>query len=1068
MSDPFERIRESLDESLFVEAGAGTGKTKALVDRLVALVRSGRPINAIVAITFTEKAAAELRERVRIELEQAAGLGDARGYIGAALEALDAAPISTIHAFAAGLVRSFAAEAGVDPDFAILDEVAAQRRFQQAWRERLEQLGDNETARDTFARVLRLGLLPTQIETLAWELWPRPDLARQVLEIGPGAPAPWPDFTEPQRTLGQIRMDNKPDDDRLAVRLKRLRGLVDLLVAAASPAEREALLAANGLQDVSFNVSNAQIWPLKASIVATATAIRNTLTDLLAHLRDEALRAILPYVARFVLDDRAARCRDGSLTYDDLIGITRDLLTEDRPVRQRFRDRYQALLIDEFQDTDPWQFDIARAFAADPETGNYDPGRLFLVGDPKQSIYRFRKADMAIYAAAKGELGRVGEPVSLVDCHRSTPTIVDWVNALFSRMFAGFADETISPPYRAMAAVRSDHPTGPPVSRIGGMLDTLAAPARRAEAEHLASVCLSVVNDGWQVSDRADEDFRSARFRDIAILMPSRTALPDIERALEQARIPFRVESGSLVFQTQEVRDLVNILAAIDDPADQVAVVAALRSPGLACSDVELARHKLGNGTFNYLSPANPPGPVTDALGRLRRFHDERPSRSIADLTQAVLADTGIVASAILDTRDRDAFRRARFVVEQARTFEADGPQSVRAFVDWLEERSSRPIINHEGAALDEDEDAVRILTVHGAKGLEFPVVIMAGFGTNPRAASAPAFAVEPTTGQLAVCIGSKSRGTRFAVGPVDAIEALERSHDEAERLRVLYVAATRARDHLVVSLYHSAKSTTCAARKLQDAGAANSIPELEQGAITTVAAGPLAGIAVDLPTAATPEEAADERAALVAASKRLIVTSATALGGGKDARGDDTEPWSHGRGSTRLGRAVHAVIQSVPMDAPAGAIAAFARAQAVAEAIPDREPDVIRLAERAFSSGVAARARAARRALREVPFAFEDESGAIVEGFVDLLIEDDEGIEIVDWKTDDITSEEVARRIEQYRLQAGLYILGLERATGSRVKGVTYVFLSPQVELALDDLDGLTAFARERLAQPR
>ena len=1065
MSDAFKRIKEGLNESLFVEAGAGAGKTKALVDRLAGLVQSGAPINEIVAITFTEKAAAELRERVRIELEQAAGSRDARGYIQAALDALDAAPISTIHAFASGLVRSFAAEAGVDPDFAILDEIAAQRRFQQAWRGRLEQLGDNETAVEAFARVLRLGLLPTQIETLAWELWPRPDLARHAVGIGHSEPVPWPDLAEHQRTLQSIPMDDKPDDDKLAIRLKQLRGLVDLLVSAG-PAQREALLAASGLHGLSFNVSNAQVWPHKPTIVSRATSIRDALTDLLARRREEALRAIVPFIAQFVLDDRTARCREGSLTYDDLIGISRDLLTEVRPVRQRFRARYRTLLIDEFQDTDPWQFDIARAFAVDPETDDHEPGRLFLVGDPKQSIYRFRKADMAIYAAAKSELGHIGEPVSLTDCHRSVPGIVEWVNALFSRMFAGFADEKISPPYRAMTAVRSDHPPGPSVSRIGGVLDTRAAPARRAEAEHVASVCLSVLNDGWQVLDRGDERTRPARFRDIAILMPSRTALPDIERALEQAGIPFRVESGSLVFQTQEVRDLVNILAAIDDPADQVAVVAALRSPALACSDVELARHKLSNGTFNYLSPANPPGPIADALRRLRRFHDQRPSMSLADLTQAVLAETGIVASAILDTRDRDAFRRARFVVEQARTFEADGPQPLRAFVDWLEERSTRPIVDHEGAALDEDEDAVRVLTVHGAKGLEFPIVIMAGFGTNPRAPSAPTFAFEPASGQMAVSIGSKSRGARFTLGPVRAVEALEQSHDEAERIRVLYVAATRARDHLVVSLYHSARSTTCAARKLQDAGAANGIPELAGGATITRAAGPLSGIAVDLPAGTTAEEAAAERAALVAASKRLIVTSATALGGSKDVRGDDTEPWSHGRGSTRLGRAVHAVIQSVPMNAPPDAIAAFARAQAVAEAIPDHESDVTRLAERAFRSGVAARARAARRALREVPFAFEDQTGTIIEGFVDLLIEDEAGIEIVDWKTDDITGEEVARRMEEYRLQAGLYILGLERATGKRVRAVTYVFLSPEVELALDDLEGLTAFARERLAQ--
>jgi ATP-dependent helicase/nuclease subunit A len=200
-----------------------------------------------------------------------------------------------------------------------------------------------------------------------------------------------------------------------------------------------------------------------------------------------------------------------------------------------------------------------------------------------------------------------------------------------------------------------------------------------------------------------------------------------------------------------------------------------------------------------------------------------------------------------------------------------------------------------------------------------------------------------------------------------------------------------------------------------------------------------------------------------VETSARLVVTSATALGE-KEGRRDDSEPWSRGRGSTRLGRAVHAVLQSVPIDAPRDLIFPFAVAQSVAEGIPDRQADVLRLAERGLQSAVAARARSARRALREVPFAFTSENGVIVEGFVDLLIEGEHGIEIVDWKTDDITGAEVVRRMGEYELQAGLYVLGLERAIGQPVSRVTYMFLSPQVEHPFDDVEALRQIASERL----
>lgn len=671
---------------------------------------------------------------------------------------------------------------------------------------------------------------------------------------------------------------------------------------------------------------------------------------------------------------------------------------------------------------------------------------------------------MAIYNEARGVVTGAGGEVLLDASRRTVPTIVAWVNEVFGRLFVG-ADPAVSPAYQPMTAVRDETPRGHHVASIGGVLELKAAETRRVEALHVAATCQAVVREGWAVIERDTKESRSASYRDIAILIPARTGLPDLERALEPAGIPFRVESGSLVFQTQELRDLNNILAAVDEPADSIAVVGALRSPAMACSDTDLARHKLAGGTFNYLSPSNPAGPVTDALQRLRGFHEAHPTASLADLVQGILGETGIVASGILDRADRDTFRRARFVVEQARSFEADGPQPLRAFVDWLEERSSRPLVDHEGTSLDDDEDAVRILTVHGAKGLEFPVVIMAGFGTNPRSPSAPTYALEPATGRLAVCVGSKTRGTQFTAGPVDAVVAREKLHAEAELIRLLYVAATRARDHLVVSFYRSRRSTTSGVARLQAADAANAIRSLPDAEVETATApGRFDGVVVDLPTTADTTTAARDRTALVEAARTLRVTSATALAGRKEGRADDSEPWSHGRGSSRLGRAVHAVVQSVPLAAQPEVLAAFARAQAVAEAIPDREDDVVRLARRALECDAMARARGATRALREVPFAVEVD-GTIVEGFVDMLIEQDGGLEIVDWKTDDITAAEVERTMEQYQLQGGLYVLGLERATGRKVDRVTYVFLSAGVEHDLGETSALARAALGRLA---
>lgn len=658
----------------------------------------------------------------------------------------------------------------------------------------------------------------------------------------------------------------------------------------------------------------------------------------------------------------------------------------------------------------------------------------------------------------------------LTDAHRSVGPIIDWVNETFGQLFLG-EDPAVGPVYQVMRVVREERPAGPARWTFGEAVNLKAAEVREREARAVAAACRRAVEEGWEVFERDRRGLgegeparpHRARYGDIVILIPARTALPDIDRALEEAGIPARVEGGSLVFQTQELRDMINILGAVDDAGDPVAVVAALRSAAFACSDVELARHKLSQGSFNYLSPSNPEGPVTDALARLRDLHERRPLLSLADLVQRVLCETGMVASAITDRADRDAYRRARFVIEQARTFEADEPQPLRAFVEWLEERGQRPVRDNEGAVLDDDEDAVRIMTVHGAKGLEFPIVVMAGFGAKPPATVPATFAEDPASGQIAVCVGHVSHGTRFTVGPVQAVQEREKQHEAAERVRVLYVAATRACDHLVVSFFRGKQSEQSGVARLEDAKAQEVLQRLEDETATPgLFAGRLAGIGVELPDGPDAASLEAKRRVLVERARKLRVTSATALG--KQGREDEAEPWSHGRGSTRVGRAVHAVIQTAPPGGEqGGALAASAWAQAVAEAVPERTEDVLRLARAATASEAMGRARIARRALREVPFVAELE-GVLVEGFMDLVIEGDNGYEIVDWKTDGITTGEIPRRLEEYRLQAGLYALGLEGAVGQAPVRITYVFLAAGEERALDDIPGLMEEARRAL----
>ena len=443
-----ERIRSSLGETLFVEAGAGTGKTSALVDRVVALVISGTAIEKIVAITFTERAAAELRDRVR------AGLGtvmeqrpENTAAIEQALASLDRAQISTIHSFCQGLLYSFAAEAGIDPSFRVQDEVMAERRFQERWRVYLEGLGNDEGAGRAIDRALGLGLTTWHMETLAVELTKRPDLS-PLLDARPLTADPfiWPDLEQMHSALRALPLDIAPADDKLRERVDRLLSLVkDLL---RTDVDRESALAAGAeILDTKWNVSNQDTWgkdTLKR-VKDVSSEIAQTLNETLRACRSQALAWVLPLIVNFVLADAYQRGREGTLTFDDLILLVRELLRSNREAVGTLRSRYEVMLIDEFQDTDPLQVEIALAFATDPDNRVVEAGRLFLVGDPKQSIYRFRRADMAIYSQTRERIEASGGSFPhLALNRRSRGAVLDWVNKVFEQLIGAGGSKTCS------------------------------------------------------------------------------------------------------------------------------------------------------------------------------------------------------------------------------------------------------------------------------------------------------------------------------------------------------------------------------------------------------------------------------------------------------------------------------------------------------------------------------------------------------------------------------------------------------------------------------------------------
>ena len=300
-------------------------------------------------------------------------------------------------------------------------------------------------------------------------------------------------------------------------------------------------------------------------------------------------------------------------SFDNLLVWARDLLRDDATARRRFQDLYTHILIDEFQDTDPLQAEIAFYLAAKPDA-NIDgrqwhtvpltPGKLFIVGDSKQSIYRFRRADIGVTHLVR-ESGQLS-PLTLTENRRSQKPVLDWVNAVFSQIMA---EETgwqagYVPLQHNPGLQRTDLESS--VQLFGEPTEMSADALRSRQARHVASIIVDSVAEGspnrLRVYDKERGDTRQAVLQDVCILIRSRTGLGILTRALEDAGIPYRLEGNSLVFGTQEVQDLLNCLRAINDPSDQVSVGAALRSQAFACSDVDLARWRDAAGTWNYQS----------------------------------------------------------------------------------------------------------------------------------------------------------------------------------------------------------------------------------------------------------------------------------------------------------------------------------------------------------------------------------------------------------------------------------------------------------------------------------
>lgn len=831
LADQRERdlIATALDRTMVVEAAAGTGKTTELVNRIVAVLAEGLArVKEVVAVTFTDKAAGELRLRLRSELEskrhqEQAGSARYSNLLNA-LAQLEEAQVNTIHGFCADILRERPVEALLDPQFESMNESQAKQLQRDTFKLWLQQaLKDPpEGVRRYLRREVKGGPANSLYE------------AASKLAIWRDYPAPWrrPQFDrleaidkllEQLYTFAQLTSSCADPADRLYLSTLPARRLADQIKAweAVAPRDHDALEA----QFVSLykgrefrepqkgrtkkygeTVSRAEVLKAHEELVTALHEFKvKANADLAALLHAELQEALALY--------NEWKLRLGRLDFLDLLVRTRDLLRDNRSVRADFQCRFTRIFVDEFQDTDPVQAEILMLLACgDPSVSDWrqaapEPGKLFIVGDPKQAVYRFRRADVAVYQDVKNLLGAHDALcLNLNTSFRGKPALQNVVNAAYEPIMRKDA-VTLQASYVPLSPCREDTTEQPPIVALpvpdpygqkyvsGRAVDACLPDTVGAFTEWL------IRESGWKVNEGGASRLVPIRPDHICILLRRFESYGEDKarayaQALEARDIPHLLIGGKSFHQREEVQTIRAALTAIEWPDDELAVFATLRGFLFAVGDEPLLKYRAQWGRLHPFRIPEEELPedlqaIKEALAVLRSLHKQRNRRSVAETLNRLLEATRAHAGFAMRPSGEQVLANVLHISELARSYEASGGISFRGFVEQMHEDAERGQAP-EAPILEQGSEGVRIMTVHKAKGLEFPIVILGGI-TAPLAHEDADCFIDAPTGLCAVQLEG--------LMPLELEEhqAEEAARNRAEGVRIAYVASTRARDLLVI-----------------------------------------------------------------------------------------------------------------------------------------------------------------------------------------------------------------------------------------------------------------------------
>ena len=1099
----------TFDRNLVVTAGAGTGKTTLLVDRLVhLLLHNPEPlkITEIVALTFTNKAADEMKLRLRQRLQtfldiqldreaandaEAKTKSDAQGLIELyqlskdeldqrihdALRNLERSDIGTIHSFAANLLRLYPLEAGVDPQFREDDGAAFDRLFDDHWDQWLDQELSSRSAHAADWQNILPRCPLDQIKALAKSMAAENVDLWQNSNGGSAVPAALRDWLVKLEVKATALIERHPEDRMNEKLVHAAHAVLSEFKKAGQPSD--TLTDESALLSEKTINRNIQGW--SSDDIAEAQEIVRAAKGLIKV--DGELTAMLwRLLVSFAADFRERFIREGYISFDGLLVRARDLVREQVRVRADLKRRYRTILIDEFQDTDPIQYEILLYLAEEPGKAATDwrqvkvtPGKIFVVGDPKQSIYAFRRADIEAYLEVVEKMikSQNGVECRLTTNFRSNEAILDVVNGAFENLIQ--PQDGVQPDYIAIhpAPGRIAAPSHIPKIAVRKIVapdrEINAETARRLEGESLARWLKEEVLHKATILNVRCEKIQ-AQPKDVAILLRKLTDIHDYLEPLRRQGIRYVVEGERHFYAAKEIIDAVSLLRAVENPHDRLALVGVLRSPLGALTDqqiYELYRQNL----LDYRAAAKPnskdfPPTLAQLYDALARLHEETRALPIGAAVAHVFATLPVELLAACYFHGEQAVANLQKLAQQAELLGREGLTTLKGAIRQLERRVLDVKDEGESVLAEENLDAVRIMSIHKAKGLEFPIVILAGCQTGIEGGhTVEAEALfDWSTGLTGLRIGSISDLAGLYVAEKTRLRNAE------EQKRLLYVAMTRARENLIVSCAPSSRRSGGTFLSMLDRPINESIATAESSKTVSLGSGAVA-IEVVSASLTAPSRA---KAKSTDAKKKINWQPFLDRWARRAAVYDKAQqtppfltPTLLKRQEEALTEAGNTLAKQVYQQTPALIVGDLAHRflqnwdftavrnfeGALRDLIAHTLPSEFESSRREIESelqdifhaffGSQAHADLAQSQIvgREVPLLMPW-NGQVMEGVIDLIYEKNGLLYLADYKTDKVDKKNLTQAALRYRQQAEIYWQAVKQSLGREPAGFKIIFL--------------------------